>query len=228
MVSDSTTGANGSGKRTNIIIWFAKYLHQFQDAYSPYWSHTFLIRSRWSFPLFLWPHCVIQWWYCKEKLDVSHSWGQTVTCMLLLTSYFCFYFQRWRESVVSTFWDSINPKVIFGTWYQIIKGIFCCSLYIFAAFVWKAVVVRLFPRVLNLNNQTIESKAGTVNTTPALIYLQIKSPTWTCIFMITDQNKKTLFHKGVVACTCKTTYRCVCTHNSSHLLQYITVAALKW
>ena len=144
-------------------------------------------------------------------------WGQTVTCMLLLTSYFCFYFQRWRESVVSTFWDSINPKVIFGTWYQIIKGIFCCSLYIFAAFVWKAVVVRLFPRVLNLNNQTIESNAGTVNTTPALIYLQIKSPTWTCIFMITTQNKKTLFYKGVVACTCKTTYSCACTYNSSHL-----------
>ena len=138
-------------------------------------SHTFLIRSRWSFPLFLWPHCVIQGWYCEEKLDVSHSWGQMVTCMLLLTSHFCFYFQRWRESVVSTFWDSINPKVIFGTWYQIIKGIFCCSLYIFAAFVWKAVVVRLFPRVLNLNNQTIESNADKVNTTPALIYLQMKS-----------------------------------------------------
>ena len=75
VVSDSTTGANGSGNKINIIIWFAKYLHQFQDAYSPYWSHTFLIRSRWSFPLFLWPHCVIQGWYCKEKLDVSHSWG---------------------------------------------------------------------------------------------------------------------------------------------------------
>ena len=101
--------------------------------------------------------------------------GQTVTCMLLLTSYFCFYYQGWRGSVVSTFWDSINPKVIFGTWYQIIKGIFCCSLYIFAAFVWKAVVVRLFPRVLNLNNQTIESNADTVNTTPAPIYLRIKS-----------------------------------------------------
>ena len=187
MVNDGKTGANGSGKKTNII-WFAKNLYQFQDAYSPYWSHIFpkvltrricsTIRnyfSRWSFLLFLWPHCVIQGWYCKEKLDVSHSWDQTVTCMLLLTSYFCFYFQRWRESFVSTFWDSINPKVIFGTWYQIIKGIFCCSLYIFAAFVWKAVVVRLFPRVLNLNNQTIESNVATVNTTPALIYLQIKS-----------------------------------------------------
>ena len=156
------------------------------------------------FSLFLWPHCVIQGWYCKEKLDVSHSWGQTVTCMLLLTSYFCFYFQRWRESVVSTFWDSINPKVIFGTWYQIIKGIFCCSLYIFAAFVWKAFVVRLFPRVLNLNNQTIESKAGTVNTTPALIYLQIKS--WS-----QHKTKKPNFMY--------ITYSCACTYNSSHLLQ---------
>ena len=26
----------------------------------------------WSFPFFLWPWCVIQRWYCKEKLDVSH------------------------------------------------------------------------------------------------------------------------------------------------------------
>ena len=144
--------------------------------------------------------------------------GQTVTCMLLLTSYFCFYFQRWGDSVVSTFWDSIHPKVIFGTWYQIIKGIFCCSLYIFAAFVWKAVVVRLFPRVLNLNNQTIESNAGTVNTTPALIYLQIKSHV-DVHFHDHNSKQKTLFYKGVVACTCKTTYSCACTYNSSHLLQ---------
>ena len=87
MVNDGKTGASGSGKKTNIIR-LAKYLHQFQDAYSPYWSHIFpkvltrricsTIRnyfSRWSFLLFLWPHCVIQGWYCKEKLDVSHSWG---------------------------------------------------------------------------------------------------------------------------------------------------------
>ena len=138
--------------------------------------------------------------------------GQMVTCMLFLTSYFCFYFQSWRESVVSTFWDSINLKFIFGTWYQVNKGIFCCSLYIFAAFVWKAVVVRLFPRVLNLNNQTIESKAGTVNTTPALIYLQIKSPTWTCIFRITLQNEKTLFYKGVVALITDSNYYNSCSY----------------
>ena len=75
--------------------------------------------------------------------------GQTVTCMLLLTSYFCFYFQRWRESVVSTFWDSINPKVIFGTWYQIIKGIFCCShtflirsRWSFPLFLWPHCVIQ--------------------------------------------------------------------------------------
>ena len=30
--------------------------------------------SWWSFPLFSWPLCVIQWWYCKEK-DASHSNG---------------------------------------------------------------------------------------------------------------------------------------------------------
>ena len=27
----------------------------------------------WSSPLFSWPQCLIQGWYCKEKLDVSHS-----------------------------------------------------------------------------------------------------------------------------------------------------------
>ena len=26
----------------------------------------------WSFPLFSWPQCVIQGWYCKENLDASH------------------------------------------------------------------------------------------------------------------------------------------------------------
>ena len=30
----------------------------------------------WSFLLFLWPSCLIQGWYCKEKLDARHSWGQ--------------------------------------------------------------------------------------------------------------------------------------------------------
>ena len=29
--------------------------------------------SWWSFPLFSWPWCVIQGWYCKEKLDAGHS-----------------------------------------------------------------------------------------------------------------------------------------------------------
>ena len=29
--------------------------------------------SWWSFPLFSWPFCFIQGWYCKEKLDVSQS-----------------------------------------------------------------------------------------------------------------------------------------------------------
>ena len=27
----------------------------------------------WSFPLFSWPQCAIQGWYCKEKLDAGHS-----------------------------------------------------------------------------------------------------------------------------------------------------------
>ena len=29
--------------------------------------------SRWLFTSFSWPQCLIQGWYCKEKLDVSHS-----------------------------------------------------------------------------------------------------------------------------------------------------------
>ena len=29
--------------------------------------------SWWSFPLFFWPQCVIQGWYCEEKLHASHS-----------------------------------------------------------------------------------------------------------------------------------------------------------
>ena len=29
--------------------------------------------SWWSFPLFSWHQCVIQQWYCHEKLDASHS-----------------------------------------------------------------------------------------------------------------------------------------------------------
>ena len=28
--------------------------------------------SWWPFPLFLWSYCLIQGWYCKEKLDVGH------------------------------------------------------------------------------------------------------------------------------------------------------------
>ena len=33
--------------------------------------------SWWSFPLFLCPKCVIQWGYCKEKLDASTSLNNT-------------------------------------------------------------------------------------------------------------------------------------------------------
>ena len=41
----------------------------------------------WSFTLFLWPKCLIQQWYCKEKFDTNHSWGHsfiliTLTCDL--------------------------------------------------------------------------------------------------------------------------------------------------
>ena len=31
--------------------------------------------SRWLFPLFSWPWCVIQGWYREEKLDANHSKG---------------------------------------------------------------------------------------------------------------------------------------------------------
>ena len=33
------------------------------------------IKSWWSFPLFLWPKCLIQGWYGKEKWDANHSNG---------------------------------------------------------------------------------------------------------------------------------------------------------
>ena len=39
----------------------------------------------WSFPLFSWPQCLIQEWYCEEKLDASHSLGlqgYKVSCIL--------------------------------------------------------------------------------------------------------------------------------------------------
>ena len=29
----------------------------------------------WSFPLFSWPWCMIQEWFCNEKLDAGHSKG---------------------------------------------------------------------------------------------------------------------------------------------------------
>ena len=41
------------------------------------WLGEFVYQSRaslvswWSFPLSLWPYCVIQGWLCKEKLDAS-------------------------------------------------------------------------------------------------------------------------------------------------------------
>ena len=35
----------------------------------------------WSFPLFSWHWRVIQGWYCKEKLDASHSQGSMVNLM---------------------------------------------------------------------------------------------------------------------------------------------------
>ena len=31
--------------------------------------------SWWSFPLFSWPRCLIQEWYCKENSDASHHRG---------------------------------------------------------------------------------------------------------------------------------------------------------
>ena len=39
------------------------------------WKPVF---SWWSLPLLLWPQCVVQRWYCREKLDASHSWNLKV------------------------------------------------------------------------------------------------------------------------------------------------------
>ena len=34
--------------------------------------------SWWSLPLLLWPQCLVQGWYCREKLDAGHSWNLKV------------------------------------------------------------------------------------------------------------------------------------------------------
>ena len=38
--------------------------------------------SWWSSPLFSWPWCLISGWCCKEKLDISHSWGKGLNLSL--------------------------------------------------------------------------------------------------------------------------------------------------
>ena len=38
--------------------------------------------SWWSCPLFSWPSCLISGWCCKEKLDISHSWGKGLNLWL--------------------------------------------------------------------------------------------------------------------------------------------------
>ena len=56
-------------------------LHTVLYTFPKVWQGEFLLQSLksffswWSFPLFSWHYCVIQWRYCKEKLDASHSWG---------------------------------------------------------------------------------------------------------------------------------------------------------
>ena len=38
----------------------------------------------WSFPLFSWPYCLIQGWYCEENLDASHSHRYLLDKFLLI------------------------------------------------------------------------------------------------------------------------------------------------
>ena len=65
---------------------FQPFIGKHQYSYSPYCtlykyygadkenlSNNQEFFSWWLFPLFSWENCVIQWWYCKEKIDASHS-----------------------------------------------------------------------------------------------------------------------------------------------------------
>ena len=59
----------------NIIMHILPtVLHTFSNRLT--WRICFTIKSCfswWSSPLFSWLLCLIQGWYCKEKLDASHS-----------------------------------------------------------------------------------------------------------------------------------------------------------
>ena len=51
------------------ILFFIRFLRCWLGEFV-YQSRASLV-SWWSFPLSLWPYCVIQGWLCKEKLDAS-------------------------------------------------------------------------------------------------------------------------------------------------------------
>ena len=53
-------------------------LHTVLYTFPKWWQGEFVLLaiksffSLWSFPLFSWPSCVNQGWYCREKLDAGH------------------------------------------------------------------------------------------------------------------------------------------------------------
>ena len=61
--------------------------------------------SCWSFPRFSWSWWVTQGWYCREKLDAGHSWGQSLkadsynclTAIKILHLHLSFFVQRSSE-----------------------------------------------------------------------------------------------------------------------------------
>ena len=67
----------------------------------------------WSIPLFLWPKYVIQRWYCKEKLDASHSWGTGFIIMPFLKHLWFFLNPNNSMHILHTVLFAF-PKVLVG------------------------------------------------------------------------------------------------------------------
>ena len=54
------------------LLLFRHFIGLWQGEFSSTIKSFF---SWWSFPLFSWPQCLIEGWFCKKKLDVSDSKG---------------------------------------------------------------------------------------------------------------------------------------------------------
>ena len=74
----------------------------------------------WSFLSFSWPWCVIQGWYCKEKLEASHSegskgwifiWSCHTHCSFFLTNKSIYWYQNNNFWCTKWHWSSIEKKL---------------------------------------------------------------------------------------------------------------------